>query len=201
VRARPADQKTVSEGPKSTGIRALADDRAGGLRTRRSAIVQSLPKERQADSGMQEGGDEAVEGRHDYPLRDRGTQKHQAGGRDRGISASRERASVREARDWIVLENAINDAVRLEARLNAVGFYEGFGLGAVWRAVVRPNEIEMPVVIMESTRYSARLPFMMYPLTRILSTGSASTGAKGSRWAFRTRTMSETRTHSSASSV
>jgi hypothetical protein len=115
-------------------------------------------------------------------------------------SCSRVRSTMLLRHD-IALAGGPGTPVRLEARLNAVGFYEGFGLGAVWRAVVRPNEIEMPVVIIESTRYSARLPFMMYPLTRILSTGSASTGAKGSRWAFRTRTMSETRTHSSASSV
>jgi GNAT superfamily N-acetyltransferase len=39
--------------------------------------------------------------------------------------------------------------VRLESTLNAVGFYERFGFSQVERSVVRRNQIEIPIVIMQ----------------------------------------------------
>jgi GNAT superfamily N-acetyltransferase len=39
--------------------------------------------------------------------------------------------------------------VRVESTLNAVGFYERFGFAETGRSVVRRNQVEVPIVIME----------------------------------------------------
>ena len=56
----------------------------------------------------------------------------------------------------VLLEKALSlakqqpgKAVRLEATLNAVGFYEKFGFTSVKSSVVRRNQVEVPIVIME----------------------------------------------------
>jgi hypothetical protein len=39
--------------------------------------------------------------------------------------------------------------VRVESTLNAVGFHKRFGFAETGRSVVRRNQIEVPIVIME----------------------------------------------------
>ncbi|PKO71158.1 MAG: GNAT family N-acetyltransferase [Betaproteobacteria bacterium HGW-Betaproteobacteria-14] len=39
--------------------------------------------------------------------------------------------------------------VRLESTLNAVGFYERFGFSQVERSLVRRNQVEIPIVVMQ----------------------------------------------------
>lgn len=55
-------------------------------------------------------------------------------------------------RHAVALAGGPETAVSLEATLNAVGFYERFGFRAVRPGIVRRNDIDIPVVIMESTR-------------------------------------------------
>ena len=52
-------------------------------------------------------------------------------------------------RHAVALAGGPGSPVKLEATLNAVGFYERLGFRAVRRAVVQRNDTEIPVVVME----------------------------------------------------
>jgi GNAT superfamily N-acetyltransferase len=54
-------------------------------------------------------------------------------------------------RHAVTLAGGPESPVRLEATLNAVGFYERLGFRAVRPGVVRRNDMNISVVIMEST--------------------------------------------------